>query len=85
MSLLAGAKLRKPKTDYALDFVQVMKLLLGEVAKQGIKVVANAGGVNPLACRDAMQQAVDAAGLKLKVAAVLGDDLIPQQEAIRSS
>jgi len=82
MSLLAGAKLRKPESGYALDFVQVMKPLLGEVAKQGIKVVANAGGVNPLACRDSMQQAVDAAGLKLKVAAVLGDDLIPQQEAI---
>jgi hypothetical protein len=82
MSLLAGAKLRKPETGYALDFVQVMKPLLGEVAKQGIKVVANAGGVNPLACRDAMQQAVDAAGLKLKVAAVLGDDLMPQQQAI---
>ncbi len=84
MSLLASARQRKPETGYALDFVKVMKPLLGEVARRGIKVVANAGGVNPLACRDALQQIVDEAGVELKVAAVLGDDLMPQQEAIRA-
>ena len=82
MSLLAGARLKRPEAGYAIDFVKVMQPLLAEVSSQGIKVVANAGGVNPLACRDAMQQAIDAAGLKLKVAAVLGDDLMPQQQAI---
>ena len=84
MSLLAGAKMKKPETGYALDFVRVMKPLLGEVARQGIKVVANAGGMNPMACRDALQQVIDEAGVELKVAAVLGDDLMPQQEAIKS-
>jgi len=82
MSLLAGARLKRPEAGYAIDFVKVMQPLLAEVSSQGLKVVANAGGVNPLACRDAMQQAIDAAGLKLKVAAVRGDDLMPQQQAI---
>lgn len=43
----------------------------------GIRVVSNAGGVNPLACAAAIQEVVKKAGLNLKVAVVTGDDLIP--------
>ena len=43
----------------------------------------NAGGVNPLACRDAVLKACEAAGVKLKVAVVLGDDLQPRIEELR--
>lgn len=43
----------------------------------GIRVVSNAGGVNPLACAASIQEVVKKAGLDLKVAVVTGDDLIP--------
>ncbi len=58
------------------DFVSVvMAPLAREIAEKKIKVVTNAGGVNPQACRDAVLKACEAAGVTLKVAVVLGDDL----------
>ena len=77
MSLLARAKAKRPEAGYATDFVEaVMKPLLPELARQGIKVVTNAGGVNAPACKAALEAAIAAAGLSLKVAAVSGDDLL---------
>lgn len=56
MSIMAKAKMIEPKHGYALDFVsRVMAPLLKKLLKK-IKVISNAGGVNPLACRDALQK-----------------------------
>ncbi|HYC65287.1 MAG TPA: acyclic terpene utilization AtuA family protein [Reyranellaceae bacterium] len=84
MSIMAAQKLRNPQAGYATDFVDVvMKPLAKEIADKKIKVVTNAGGVNPLACRDAVLKACEAAGVQLKVAVVLGDDLQPRAEEFR--
>ena len=86
MSIMAGAKLKKPDAGYATDFVaHVMSRLLPEIAEKNIKVISNAGGVNPLACRDALEKLIKDAGLNLKVAVVLGDDLVSQQQAYRDA
>ena len=54
MSILARMKSKNPELGYAADFVTlVMKPLAKEIAEKRIKVVANAGGVNPRACRAA--------------------------------
>jgi hypothetical protein len=58
--------------------------LLPRIGGQGIKVVVNAGGLNPEGCRAALAKAADAAGVTLKIAVVEGDDLMPQQDAIRA-
>ncbi|MCG9513488.1 DUF1446 domain-containing protein [Acinetobacter pittii] len=84
MSIMAKAKMVEPKHGYALDFVsRVMAPLLKKIAEKKIKVISNAGGVNPLACRDALQKIIKEYGLDLKVAVVLGDDLLAKHEQLK--
>ena len=86
MSLLARAKAKRPDSGYATDFVSaVMKPLLPELARQGIKVVTNAGGVNAPACKAALETLIRDAGLDLKVAAVSGDDLLGRAAELRAA
>lgn len=79
MSIMARMRAKDPMQGYATDFVTVtMKRLLPELARRKVKVVANAGGVNPAACAAAIRALVAEAGLSLKVGVVLGDDLLPE-------
>ena len=76
MSILARIKAKTPELGYATDFVtMVMKPLAREIAERRIKVVTNAGGVNPEACKRALEAVFKEVGVGLKVAVVLGDDL----------
>ena len=84
MSILAGARLKKPELGYATDFVSVaMKSVLRDVVAHGIRVVSNAGGVNPQGCADALAALAAEQGVALKIAVVLGDDVMPLLPALR--
>ncbi len=89
MAILAAAQARDPQRGYATDFVDTaMKQVLPEVMRQGIKVVANAGGINPRGCADALQALAETMGLSPRIAVVSGDDvsaLLPslRQDGIR--
>ncbi len=79
MSLLSRARGRSPDLGYATDFVDpVMKDILVDVIKNDIKVISNAGGVNPEACRDALLVLAAEAGHDINVAVIKGDDLLPR-------
>ncbi|WP_144630697.1 acyclic terpene utilization AtuA family protein [Bordetella genomosp. 13] len=79
MSILAKMKARDPAAGYATDFVtQVIAVHARALAERRIKVVVNAGGVNPLACKQAVEQELARQGVALKVVAVQGDDVLPQ-------
>lgn len=83
MSIMAGQKMKDPSQGYARDFVQtVMAPLLGDIKAKGIRVLANAGGVNPVACRDALQALCEKAGVELNIALVLGDDLLNKKKQL---
>ncbi|KPK04032.1 MAG: terpene utilization protein AtuA [Betaproteobacteria bacterium SG8_39] len=85
MSILARAKQKDPGLGYATDFPAiVMRSVVREIAEQGIRVISNAGGLNPAACAAAVAQVAEAAGVKLSIAVVSGDDLMPQVEALRA-
>jgi hypothetical protein len=86
MSILARMKAKKPDLGYATDFVGLVMAPLGkEIAEKRIKVVTNAGGVNPQACRDALLALFKEQGLDLKVAVVTGDDLSGKVEEFRAA
>lgn len=86
MSILAGARLKKPELGYATDFVSVaMKAVLKDVVEQGIRVVSNAGGVNPQGCADALAALAAEQGIALKIAVVSGDDVSPLLPELRKS
>lgn len=84
MSIMARMRAKDPAQGYATDFVAVtMKRLLPEIARRKVKIVSNAGGVNPAACAAAIRDLIAQAGLELKVGVVLGDDLMPRIEAAK--
>lgn len=82
MSLLARARGKDPAAGYATDFPDVIARLAPAIREQGIRVVANAGGVNPQACRDTLAAKLDEAGIRLKIAVVTGDDLLPRTDEL---
>lgn len=76
MSLLARARIKDPNAGYATDFPSVVAALAPKLKAGGIKVVTNAGGVNPQACKAAIDEKLKALGIDLKVSIVTGDDLL---------
>ncbi|EAQ02482.1 hypothetical protein OB2597_17237 [Pseudooceanicola batsensis HTCC2597] len=85
MSLMARARAKAPESGYAPDFVKALAPWLPDIKAKGIKVVANAGGVNPRGCSDALAKAAAQAGIDLSIGVVLGDDLLPRVDEIRKS
>jgi hypothetical protein len=85
MSIMARARAKDASKGYALDFVSAaLKPNLQQIAEQGVRIISNAGGVNPQACAAAIRDLVAESGLALKVACVTGDDLIDQAQTLAS-
>lgn len=77
LSIMARARLKDPAAGYAADFVTAaLAPNLQRIAEGGVRVISNAGGMNPLACAAAVQRAIAEEGLSLTVAVVTGDDLL---------
>ena len=86
MAILAGARAKNPHMGYATDFVDVaMRAVLPAVMRKGIKVIANAGGIHPQACADALRAVADGLGLKPRIAVVIGDDISERIPALREA
>ena len=81
MSILARARANNPDAGFATDFITgVLKPNLREIAEKKVKILTNAGGVNPAACGAAARALIAEAGLDLKVAVISGDDLLDARD-----
>ncbi|HKR09815.1 MAG TPA: acyclic terpene utilization AtuA family protein [Gemmatimonadaceae bacterium] len=78
MSILQKQKERDPSLGYARDFVGAMESVMRAVTERGVKIIANAGGVNPPACAAAVMAVAEKSGAKgkLRIGVVTGDDLL---------
>jgi hypothetical protein len=86
MAILAAARGKHAELGYATDFVDVvMKAVLPDAMRQGIKVVANAGGINPHGCAEALRRVAESFGLAPRIAVVEGDDVSALLPALRQA
>ncbi len=83
MGILTRARMANPERGYATDIIRTIAANLAAYAEQGIKVVTNAGGINPTAAADVIRAAAAEAGLDMTVASVVGDDLAPRLDELR--
>jgi len=78
MSIMQKQRARDPRMGYARDFVPLMREILPACVERGIRVTANAGGVNPQGCAEAVLEVARELGLqgKLRIGIVTGDDIM---------
>jgi len=86
MSIMQKQRARDPAVGYAKDFVPLLERLLPALVEKGIKVISNAGGVNPCACAEAVVEAVERQNLggRVKIGVVTGDDILDRLEELES-
>jgi hypothetical protein len=83
MSIMQKQRQRDPRTGYATDFVDLIRKILPTLRKKGIRVVANAGGVNADGCRKALIEVAREQGATgLKIGTVTGDDILHRMDEL---
>ncbi|HZY11303.1 MAG TPA: acyclic terpene utilization AtuA family protein [Beijerinckiaceae bacterium] len=85
MSIMARARAKDASAGCATDFIGVVARHARAIAERKIKIISNAGGVNPRACAEALQQKLADAGVKLRIGIVLGDDLLDRADEFRAA
>ena len=86
MSIMQKLKSRDPNAGYATDFVKMVERVLPKCREKGIKIVANAGGVNPQACRQAVAETIRKLGITgVKIGVVEGDDILADLQSLIDS
>ena len=83
LSIMQRQKLKNPNTGYARDFLDLVERILPEISDKGVKVITNAGGVNPQSCRLELIQLAKNSGKEIKIGVIQGDDIFPTLAELR--
>jgi hypothetical protein len=78
MLILGRDRMKHPERGYAKTFLTQLEDCLGEARDRGVRIVANAGGLNPAGLADAIRALAERLGIDARVAHVEGDDLLPR-------
>ena len=84
MSIMQRQKKKNPKSGYATDFVKLIDKSINLIVDNKIKIIANAGGANPDACKAEILKIANRENVKLKVAIVSGDDIFDNIDAFQN-
>ena len=85
MLILARSKMKNPEAGWARTFLTQLEDVLGTCLDRGIKIVSNAGGLNPAGCADAVRALAEQLGLSPRVAHVEGDDVLSRIDEFRAA
>ena len=85
MLILARTRAKRPGGGFARTFVTQMEEVMGRCLERGIKVVANAGGLDPAGCAEAVQEVADRLGLAPRIGVVTGDDLMGRLDELAAA
>jgi len=79
LSIMMRQKLKDPRQGYATDFIDFVRRVLPEIRERGVRILSNAGGLNPHACRARIFEVARELGVEgIRVGVVEGDDLLPR-------
>jgi hypothetical protein len=85
MLILGRQRMKDPAGGYAKTFLRQLEDCLGIAGERGVKIVSNAGGLNPAGLADAIRTLADRLGIAVSVAHVEGDDLLPREGALTAN
>ena len=82
LSIMQRQKLKNSDKGYATDFIELFKRVATDIVTKNIKVITNAGGVNPEVCRDKLLEVAKDLNLKIKIAIIKGDDILDNIDSL---
>ena len=82
LSIMQRQKLKNPNAGFARDFIDLIRRILPEMHHNGLKVITNAGGANPQACREELQKLSGNSKKKIKIGVIQGDDIYPNLQEL---
>ncbi len=85
LSIMQRQKLKRPDAGYARDFVDLIDRILPDIIEKDIKVISNAGGVNPEACREKLLEIAKEKNIDIKIGIIKGDDIFNDLDSLNES
>ena len=83
LMILWKARRKDPAAGFATTFLRQMEHVLGEAVERGVKIVTDAGGLNPAGLADRMRELAERLGIAVKIAHIEGDDLMDRLDDLQ--